>query len=166
MILKLSEPYSHIALILSNSCKFWVNSNFFVRHFHPPQFRLIFSPPYYFTVGRVFSIPKIFQQPKVFSMVYQSLFIYGKISYFIGINFRDVAIFLAFADKMRFSQKVYTREITCSVALAKVYTCKISERHHSRKFIPAKVYTNKVVFVNLVQFFLMCLTPHKCSYFA
>ena len=38
--------------------------------------------------------------------------------YLNGINFSDLAIFLAFA-------KVYTRKIACSVPLAKVYTREI-----------------------------------------
>ena len=38
MILELSEKFANIVLILLNSCRFWVNPNFFVRLFHPPQF--------------------------------------------------------------------------------------------------------------------------------
>ena len=44
MILKLSDNFSNIALILSNLRIFWVNSNFFLRLFHPLQF-IIFSNP-------------------------------------------------------------------------------------------------------------------------
>ena len=68
MILELSENFANIALILSNSYRFWVNSNFFVRLFHPPQFIMIppiydfskifqplpnIKPSYYYTVGRL-----------------------------------------------------------------------------------------------------------------
>ena len=54
--LELSDNFSNIALILSNLCRFQVNSYFFVRLFHPPQFIIIpsqlFRPPT-IRVGRV-----------------------------------------------------------------------------------------------------------------
>ena len=61
MILELSEKVSNIALILSNSCRFWVNSNFSVRLFHPPQF--IMTPPQ-FMIFQKFSNPsQLFRPP-------------------------------------------------------------------------------------------------------
>ena len=45
MILELSDNFSNIALILLNSCRFWVDSNFFVKLFHPTQFTM--TPPIY-----------------------------------------------------------------------------------------------------------------------
>ena len=36
--MSISDNFSNIPLILSNSCRFWVNSDFFVSLFHPPPF--------------------------------------------------------------------------------------------------------------------------------
>ena len=68
--------FSHVALILSNSCGFWANLNFFVRLFHPPQFIMIFQkfsnpfqlfrPPYYY--GRESKRSRVLQEPDNFEI--------------------------------------------------------------------------------------------------
>ena len=54
MILELSVNFSNIALILLN-CRFWVNSNFFVKLFPPPPF-IMTPPPPTITIGRVLGL--------------------------------------------------------------------------------------------------------------
>ena len=65
------QNVSQTALILSNLCRFWVNSNFFVRLFHPPQFNM--TPQ--FMIFQKFSNPsQLFSTPA--SLLLQS----GKVS--------------------------------------------------------------------------------------
>ena len=60
MILELSDNFSNIAIILSNSFRWAVNSNFIVRLFHPPQFIMTPLPIYIF---QKFSNPPTIEAP-------------------------------------------------------------------------------------------------------
>ena len=58
---KTFKIFSHVALILSNSCRLWVKSNFFVRLFHPPQF---------ITTPQFMNFPKFSYPSQVLSPLY------------------------------------------------------------------------------------------------